>query len=271
MTLTLNSMRQLFAVVGLIVSGALSSAMAQDPAEFGCDRPVHLAFYEFGSLYHDGVGIDPDVIDELARRTGCTFKTELLPRAQIWQELKDAQLDMATSGIRTPTRRAFAYFIPYVGLKNVLIVSRDIGSSIKSFDDIVANPDWRIGVVKGYVHGPYFDYRLGMAAADGRVLPYPDQDSIYRALRSGEVQAVISPAPNFEFYFSPDERQQYMMIDVSPAPPIGQALILSVARFTAPQINALTRVMEQMAMDGTLEKIFLRHNSAGVAHGMLEY
>ncbi len=46
-------------------------AHAETPADYGCDRPVTLAYYEFGPLYHSGAGIDPDVVDELAKRTGC--------------------------------------------------------------------------------------------------------------------------------------------------------------------------------------------------------
>src|SRR5262249_40911547 len=129
---------------------------AESPAEYGCDRPVHLAYYEFGPLYHGGVGIDRDVVEELGRRAGWVFETALKPRAQIWQELQDDKLDMATSGLRTDARNQFAYFVPYLGMKNVFIAEQSIAGGIESFDDVVGNPHLKIGVVKGYIHGAYF-------------------------------------------------------------------------------------------------------------------
>jgi hypothetical protein len=42
-----------------------AAASADTPMRYGCDRPIELAFYEFGPLYHDGSGIDRDVVDEI--------------------------------------------------------------------------------------------------------------------------------------------------------------------------------------------------------------
>jgi polar amino acid transport system substrate-binding protein len=169
-------------VSGVFLAGNQKTSAAQEPEAFGCDRPIHLAFYEFGSLYHQGIGIDPDVIADLARRTGCKFEIQVLSREQIWQQLESNDLDMATSGVATAPRRQFAYFVPYLGLKNAIVVPAALASAIHSFDDVVNHPDWRIGLVNGYDYGPYFDYRLRNVSDRSRIVAYADEEALYSAL-----------------------------------------------------------------------------------------
>jgi ABC-type amino acid transport substrate-binding protein len=193
-----------------------------------------------------------------------------MPRAQIWQDLQAGALDMTTSGLRTEARNQFAHFVPYLGLKNVAIAERALAGTIQSFDDIVENARFKIGVVKGYIYGAYFDFRLKNAGA--RVIPYPDQNAIYDALRKGEVQAIVSPAFNFEYFFkSAEDRAAFAMIDVSPAPPVSQNMVFSRRRFNDVEINAWTRVLEQMRMDGTLERICRGQVSPEMTRVLLSY
>ncbi|MFY7864122.1 MAG: hypothetical protein ACOVRJ_04700, partial [Roseateles sp.] len=54
--------------------------------------PYTLAYYELGALYYrdaDGrfAGIDKDVVEELSRRSGCSFKTVRESRVRIWDQL----------------------------------------------------------------------------------------------------------------------------------------------------------------------------------------
>jgi polar amino acid transport system substrate-binding protein len=247
------------------------AAQAETPGDYGCDdRPITLAYYEFGPLYHDGVGIDRDVVEELAKRSGCRFETSLRPRAEIWQALQAGTLDMTTSGLRTEARNQFAYFVPYLGLKNVVIAAQARAGEIKTFDDVVGDTHFKIGVVKGFIHGAYFDFRLKNAGS--RVIGYPDQNAIYDALRRGEVQGIVSPAFNYEYFFkTPEDRAAFVMIDVSPAPPVAQNMIFSRRRFSDAEINAWTRLLEQMRLDGTLERICRSQVSPEMTRVLLNY
>jgi polar amino acid transport system substrate-binding protein len=259
-------------VGGLLLTAGGKAATAADTSSLGCDRPIHLAFYEFGSLYHQGVGIDPDVISELARRTGCKFEIQALPREQIWQQLQSGDLDMATSGVTTELRHRFAYFIPYMGLTNAIVAKADLASAIHSFDDVVEHPEWRLGVVKGYSYGPYFDYRLRAIVNRSRVIAYPDEQAMYRALQNGDIQMLLSPSVSYPFYLPlTDQERMFVLVDVSPAPPMPYALVFSHARFTAPMINAWMRVLEQMRLDGTLKQIYLRRLLPSLAQNILRY
>jgi polar amino acid transport system substrate-binding protein len=235
-------------------------AMAADPVEFGCEQPVRLAIYEFGPLYHDGRGSDMDIVAELAQRSGCLFETQLLPRAQIMADLQSGEIDVSTAGIATVPRRAFSYFIPYLGLKAAIVARADVAAAITDFDDLIAHPEWRIGVVKGIVNGAYFDYRLRTATSMAQMVLYPDQAALYRGLTNGEVQAIVSPSINYAFYLPTPE-----------AEPTAYSMLFSHKSFSPKQIDAWTRLFEAMRLDGTLATIYQRHLPAPLAQGMMDF
>ena len=86
-------------------------------APFDCDsKPIRLAFYETGSFYFfengRATGSDKDIVEELTKRSGCRFDTQLVMRARIWADLASGDLDMSVSGIQTPERDQLASFAP---------------------------------------------------------------------------------------------------------------------------------------------------------------
>ncbi|HVJ40037.1 MAG TPA: transporter substrate-binding domain-containing protein [Dongiaceae bacterium] len=261
-----------FSSVAMAVSLALVSPRADPLPDLGCKQPIRLAFYEFGTLFHQGVGIDRDVVDEIARRTACKFETQILPRNEIWQRLESGQLDMTTSGTETTSRAAFAYFIPYLGLKNVVVARHAEAAKISSFDDILARPDLRIGVVAGFLYGGYYDNRLQTPANQSQIRTYLDQQSLYLGLENDDVQVILTAAVNYEFYLSPDEREQrFAIADLSPAPPLPHAMVFARSRFTPAMINDWTRVLERMRLDGTLQRIYQRSLPPDIAVSLLTY
>ena len=96
-----------------LLQAALFASLLAAPLARACG-PYTLTFYEFGSLYYRDqsgayVGIDRDVVDELARRSGCVINGKIDSRVRTWARLADGNLDMSVSGIATPEREEFAY------------------------------------------------------------------------------------------------------------------------------------------------------------------
>lgn len=266
---------QWFRLVAALITGLLivAPATASDaPSAFGCDLPIRIAFSESGALYHQGVGIDQDVITELAARTGCKFDPIVLPQEQIWRQFNQDAVDMTTGARETPERDKFAYFIPYIGLKTVIISGTGIATQIRSFDDILAHADWRIGVVSGFFYGAYYDYRLHGLREQYRIIAYPDQQKLYSGLQHNDIQAVLSQSLNYGFYLPLERDQQnFVMFDASPSPPTPYHLAFRRERFSPTMVDAWTRVVEQMRLDGTLEKIYRRRVSADMAQYLLSF
>ncbi|MBB4862581.1 polar amino acid transport system substrate-binding protein [Pseudomonas nitritireducens] len=252
--------RRLFSLLVLAPAAWLcAEAMAED--RLGCDTPIRLAFYRNPLVFQDGHGIDPDVVAELARRTGCQFQLSVMPRTDIWKALQDGDLDMATSGISSPERRTIAFFIPYLYLRNKLILPRQLGEDMNTLEDFHDMPGARIGVIAGYRHGAYIDSMLRMLRVEGRVREYPDDAARFSALLNGEIEGVIGHEMNLRLaVVDPQQRSLFRVIDVTPGPAVGLGLVLGRKRFTPAQGAQWQGVIDALWVDGGLQRI-MNHNA----------
>ncbi|MBM7060366.1 transporter substrate-binding domain-containing protein [Pseudomonas sp. UL073] len=239
-----------------LLGSLLAAVQADEVAHgYGCDRPIRLALYENRVFYHDAQGIDPDLVAELRRRSGCAFEVSVMPRSDIWRALQAGTLDMATSGIATPERERFAYFVPYLYLRNKLIVPASLAPQLVSMSDFVQMPGARLGIIASYRHGPFMDSSVRILRLAGRVSEYPDEATRFRALASGEVSALIGHDLNLDGAVPAAERLNYRLVDVAPGPAIPHGLVLARAHFSAPQAAQWLRLIEAMRLDGRLAGI----------------
>lgn len=245
-----------------------AAAMAED--RYGCEQPITVAYTRNVVFFHDDVGIDPDLIAELGKRTGCQFETSIRARDEIWSQLQSGGLQMGTSGVATPQRRTYTYLLPYLYLRNKLIVRDDLGEtdSLEAFHDM---PGARIGVIAGYRHGAFIDGMLRILRAEGRVVEYTDDATRFSALLNGDVEGVIGHEMNLEGAVSDRrQRQRFHVVDVIPGPATPHNLMLSRKRFTPAQSAEWLRLMEALWLDGTLARIMRKNAPPPVAEGLLD-
>jgi polar amino acid transport system substrate-binding protein len=257
--------------VSLGVPPAAHVLAADIARDYGCNRPLHVGVIEFGSMYHDGKGVDVDLLRELAKRTGCQFDVKVTTRAKLWPALEAGELDLATNSISTPDRVKLARFVTYFGFKNMMVMpAEDVGTTF-SLPALVEKAGWRLGLVQGFRYGNYYDYHLKMLLGDNRVVFYDTQLALFDGLRHGEVEAILAPSIHYFFYLSPEEREHFTLVNASPAPPTPSGLAFSRAQFNAAQIDNWLRVLEGMRLDQTLHRFATRHISAPAANTMIEY
>lgn len=245
-----------------------AEAMAED--RYGCEQPISVAYTRNVVFFHDDVGIDPDLIAELSRRTGCQFTASVRPRDEVWRMLESGDLQMGTSGVATPQRRTYTYLLPYLYMRNKLIVRDDLGE-INSLDAFHDMPGARIGVIAGYRHGAFIDGMLRILRAEGRVVEYKDDTTRFSALLNGDVEAVIGHEMNLAGSVADRrQRERFHVVDVMPGPATPHNLMLSRKRFTPAQSAEWLRLMETLWLDGTLARIMRRNASPQVAEGLLD-
>lgn len=259
-------------VILAIASTGEAMAQGRDPAwDFGCAKPIRVAVMEFGSMYHDGAGVDADIIGELMWRSGCLFEIHEIQRADLWPAIEAGGIDMATSSIATPDRAKLARFVTYFGIKNMLVMpSAEVGRNF-SLDDLVAKPAWRIGLVRGFRYGNYYDYHLKVLLGDDRVVELATQGELFDALRTGKVEAILAPSIHYFFYLTEEERAAFTLVNASPAPPTPSGLALSRATFNAAQVDNWLRLIEGMRLDQTLHRFATRHLSKAAEATLIEY
>lgn len=229
------------------------------PADAYCSRPMRVALFEFGVLFRGatGDGIDARLIDTLAQRTGCTLVQVVLPRSRIWSELQAGSLDLATSALPTPERKAYGYLLPYTKTRNLVLLRRaGAAPVVASMAEFEAGTQ-RLGVVRGFRHEEAYDHLIARLAAQGRVVEATDVADDLRLLERGIVDAVLSQPVVFRQYW--DEAQIQSGVVLQDWAPKDQyavgALILARTSFTPAQARRWDALLVALQRDGTLLRI----------------
>ncbi|MBV8658984.1 MAG: transporter substrate-binding domain-containing protein [Burkholderiales bacterium] len=181
----------------ILAALALVLALPVVAVGFPCPKhPIRVGLYEAGDLYQQkrNAGFDKDMIDELARRTGCDFQVEVLPRARIWYQLAQGQLDMTTSGVFSPDRASYAWFIPYAQFETKAFVSRHRNGTNWSTSEFIGNEALHVGVVRGYRYSPALNRMVSRLKSSSRVEEVADATQLISMLRADRVQAILLPA-----------------------------------------------------------------------------
>ncbi|MBF0626905.1 MAG: transporter substrate-binding domain-containing protein [Magnetococcales bacterium] len=257
----------------LLLAGVAWAGPVQAGAVKCGEKPIRLAFYEYGFLYDKGVGIDQDVVDELIRRSGCRFDTQVMTRARIWADLATGDLDMSVSGIRTPERERFAWFADYLIMKNYALVHGEVTAGVQSAREFLRQTQLQIGVVRSFKHGVEQDQWLESLRQAGRVQETPDVETVFKKLKSHRVDAMFSQPPVFRKYLRDLHlADQVEVQDWTPEEKgVPHGLILAKSRFDALDAEQWQALLVAMRREGVLKKIFLRYLPEDEANRLLDF
>lgn len=257
----------------LILSAILLCLTATARADCG---PLRSAFYEYGALYYkagDGrwTGIDKDVVDEVARRMGCTIAPSTDSRVRIWAGLKGGSLDMSVSAMSTPEREKIVHVIPYLAERNYVLLHQEIGA--RSMAAFLADGHSKIGVIKSFRHGKAYEAWLDQLRAQGRVYEAPDYAALLRLFKLKRVQAVMALSAG---WYPLIQQQQlagtYKIMDWAPPREVlVGGLILSRQHVDDAQAARFGQTIRAMREDGTLKRIFERHLDAELAARLINF
>ena len=241
------------------------------------DRPIRLAFYEYGYFYfvdkQGPTGIDKDIVDELTRRSGCKFETQVLARARIWAELANGGLDMSVSGIQTPERDQFAWFARYLSMKNYAVLGATVPQGTDSAENFIRKTQLQFGAVRAFKHGSEQDKWLDELRAANRVQDSANVETLFKKLKEGRIDALFSqPAVYGKNLADLGLQQSTRIQDWTPGEKgVPHGLILAKSRFNAAQANAWQALVSSMRADGTLKRIYAKYLSAAEANAMLDF
>jgi polar amino acid transport system substrate-binding protein len=248
---------RVFLVVVAFTLLGIGSAWAASVEDF-CSRPIRVALFEFGLLYKasTNTGIDPYLLDEIHKRTGCEFERIVLPRNRIWAELENGSLDLGTGAIPTPERRQFGFLLPYLKTRNLALVRKSLAPHIVTVGDLEQSKV-RIGVIRGFRHEAVYDEIIARLAQKDRVVRAVDVPEILRLFDKGVVDVIFSQPIVFGQYLSKDYISGNVAFrDWAPKEDVSVgALILSRKSFTSDQAQKWDDLIVRMQKDRTLLKI----------------
>ncbi|WP_457418141.1 substrate-binding periplasmic protein [Roseateles sp. P5_E7] len=229
-----------------------------------CGR-YRVAFYEYAALYYrdsDGhyQGIDKDLIDELARRTGCRFDAVTESRVRIWALLDQGQLDLTTSALPTADRERSFEMLPYVQSRQLTVFHPGVEQVPATPAAFNADPRLRLLVVRSYRFVPPLEAWIAQLRADKRVVEAPDQPSALRALKAGRAEAMLIGSNSLALARRQDpEFERFVTASYAPNEPSVGTLALSRQRISPADRGLIRQALADMHQDGSLAAILRRH------------
>jgi polar amino acid transport system substrate-binding protein len=241
-------------------------------AHAACDKLVDVAFYDLGVLYHPKThaGLDRDVVEEVFKRARCSYAPKFESRGRIWTLLSKDQLAMSVSGIANDERRAFADFVPYFWARNQLVYSAK-GDALTTPEAFVANPEYRLGVVKSYRHGAGWDAWIEQLRAAGRVQEVPDTQTLVNMLNNGRIKAfpalqAVSADIGERYQLNAPVAHTAWFLDQAK---IEHGLILNKALIPVGLKADIEKAVSQMRADGTMLKLLKKYFPEPIARDMV--
>jgi len=254
-----------WALAVLPLAAAAQTAPAEGP---DCSRPLSLALHDHGLLYSadTSTGIDKDVADELARRSGCRIHVSLLPRSRIWQLIETGALDFSLSGISTPQRETFAAFAWYFSNKYYLLVRRD--TQARKLEDFERNKQLQLGVIRGFRYSESANRLVDSLVEQQRVTQSSGLTALFSALVAGQIQAMIIEPFDYPTLDAANIRGQTQIIEFGDAP-VPHGLIMSRASLSEAQQARWRALIQAMRRDGTMLRIFEKYFKPDLARAMV--
>lgn len=267
-------LRKWLICAALLAAGPVC-AVAAPPAE-SC-QGLEVAFYEHGALYYRDqngawAGVDKDLIDELEKRLSCRFVRRTDSRVRIWTSMAAGTLDITVSGIPSPEREKSARFIPYLWSRNFVLLQMEAKPEVQGLDSFLAEPGYKVAVIRSFQHGATYDAWLDKLRAQGRLYETGDFPSLLRLFKLRRVDAVLGLATSW----GPLLRQggelqgQYRIADWAPQDKITGGLVVSRTRVSDALAAQFSSAIREMRQDGSLRAIYERHLGPELAALMLK-
>ena len=249
---------------------ALAALQVQAAALVDCQRTYTLALHEHGLLYSSetGTGIDRDIADELARRSGCKITVSLMARARIWQLIASGALDFSLSGITDAQRDRYAAFAWYVSNKYYLMVRNDAG--VARLDDFAQTERLKLGVIRSFRYSPSANTLVDRLSASDRVSYASGLEPLYELLLNNAIQAMIIEPFDYPTINSGAIRSSTHILEFGDAA-VPHGLIMSKASLSPTEQAQWRAVVDDMRRDGTMLRIFERYFPPELAKAIVTF
>lgn len=241
---------------------ALIAVLALAPAAWACG-PHAVGLYDFGRFHYREAegrsqGIDVDLVEALAKRSGCALTTTVQSRVRIWDQIARGQLALTASGLATPERERWAEFWPYFKSRNYALMRRELAAQYAAPEAFLADKSRHALVVKSYRHGTAMDALIERLRAEGRVHEVGDFDIGLRLLLVGRADMLLAQPLTLARRSGPG-LDGYTLVDWAPRDVNHGSLVVSRSLVGAADRERLRAALQSLLRDGSIEAIFARH------------
>lgn len=226
--------------------------------------PYTAALYPYARFYYEDpqtgpAGIDKDMFDELARRSGCRLRMVVESRIRIWDQMRRGQVQMTLSALTSPERREIAEMVPYAQGRYQVLMRRELAARVQTIAAFDADPRLKLLDVRGYAHGPTIDAWVARLRSQGRLVETGDFKTAARMMRAGRADALLALPSGWGIAQAAfDDPDELVPVDVTPNERNAVALAM-LHSMPEGDRQRLKRALQAMLADGKVHEILKRH------------
>lgn len=260
---------------GLWAAWVLAAAGTQAA---GCTRPIEVPMAPVGlSVSFDGErhgGVYPSLLRELGPATDCQFQIQRVPRARLQKMFENGQADLLLPASASPGREVDGEFVPLVQVRASLLTLNRDRPAPRSLAELIAQPDYRLAVVRGYSFGPAYDGAVATLRAQKRLVEESDTPGVARALRQGLAQGTVMTANILigTMVQEPELSPLIRQVRVEPLDELGwseSGVYLSRHSLNEADRRRLRQAFIQTAKSGRVWQLFNDHHPPGSLGGSI--
>lgn len=231
-------------------------ALWPSAAAWACG-PYAVGLYEYGALYYRDdaghwTGLDKEVVEALARRSGCKLVLRTESRVRIWAQIAAGQLDITTSAQPTPERERLVDFAPYLDSHQYVVVRAALAATTRTPEAFLADRSLRVLTVRGYAFTPTLQRWVDQLRAQGQLMETSDQPAAIRAFKAGRGAAVILGESSLASARQHEAFPAHEALSFTPEEHNVGALAMSRKTVSAADRALLRQTLQDMQRDGSL-------------------
>ena len=239
----------------------------------GCSRPINVPVSPLGvSVIVHGTkvsGAFPELLEQLGAKAGCQFVWSVVPRIRGEMMFEDGKADLLVAATRSDKRDQSGLFVPLVATRASLVSVEKRQAPIASMAQLLAQPNVRVALVRGYDYGPAYRELARTLAQQKRLFLEPDALSVARLLDAGMADVTILPTTAVVGAIATDARvaglQGRLRFEALEELPWSKGgMYISTKSLTEGDRNTLEQALVDAARSGALYEAYLRYFSAAV-------
>lgn len=171
---------------------------AMGSAEAACSRPMTVPMAPVGlsvSFEDERIGgVYPTLLREMSAPAGCEFQLQRVPRARLQKMFENGQADLLIPASASPARDQDGEFVPLIQVRASLMALGRERALPRSLAELLAQPDFKLAVVRGFSFGAAYDSAVTVLRAQKRLVEETDVVGVARALRQGLAHGTVMTA-----------------------------------------------------------------------------
>ncbi|QDK39131.1 hypothetical protein DOE51_16825 [Bdellovibrio sp. NC01] len=245
----------------LLFFGSRSFATVTAPT---CSTTYRTAVNESEPLYYRDdqhnkyVGISSDVIDELAKRTGCNFEAQQINRSKLYQEMSSFRVDLALVTIRNNRYDKVGKFLPITSIQREVAGPKELVHVHSSIQDFINNIRVKFIILPG---APFFftPEESARLEKEGRFMTTTSLQEAYALLVRSKNTVIMQTTFVQDYFFAKMklDRNFARIPDRKTTFEIGAYYI--VKKSNEQNLPVIEKTLKQIASDGTWDRIIRKH------------